>query len=604
MVSALAGAIGSMLPIQSALASGGSSGAHVSFGTQGHIGEIIVNPYNIAPLTAIIRNGGYELTEATVRIVPKPNGQEIAYKVSRSELMTHAGIPVFGLYPDYQNTIEVTYTRVFHGTVEKFKESYKVYAAPVSHPVNGTAGMHHNMFQTKVNKVDPEFSDRLYLVNNLMQQYGKATHFIWNNPTGGALEWNFYPQNAIIDTKGEVRWYMNVEPIYDVESVYRSGVMMGFQQDKDGNLTWGYGQRYVKYDLLGREIYNRRLPIGYSDFSHSLDNAQNGHSFLRVASADHRRADNKRVHTVRDLILELDANGKVVDEWRLWEILDPHRSNVMKVLDQGAVCLNIDASKAGQTMSSADLAKLETSDKFGDIVGTGEGRNWAHVNSVDYDPTDDSIIISSRHQSAIVKIGRDKKIKWIFSSPEGWREGWKEKLLTPVDHQGKPIKCEGSVCEGDFDFTWTQHTAYRIDEKSDKNIVYVTAFDNGDARGMDQPALPEMKYSRAVIYKIDQKARTIEQVWQYGKERGYSWYSPVTSLTKYFADKDSVMVYSATAGMGRRPSELKPGEKPSQASPFIDEFKWGAKEPSVEIQIIDSMGYQAMPIDLNKAFGQ
>lgn len=26
--------------------------------------------------------------------------------------MTHAGIPVFGLYPDYVNTIEVTYTRI------------------------------------------------------------------------------------------------------------------------------------------------------------------------------------------------------------------------------------------------------------------------------------------------------------------------------------------------------------------------------------------------------------------------------------------------------------------------------------------------------------
>ncbi|EAK8296709.1 hypothetical protein E7M00_05960 [Campylobacter jejuni] len=34
---------------------------------------------------------------------------------------------------------------------------------------------------------------------------------------------------------------------------------------------------------------------------------------------------------------------------------------------------------------------------------------WAHVNSVDYDPSDDSIIISSSHQSAVVKIGRDKK---------------------------------------------------------------------------------------------------------------------------------------------------------------------------------------------------
>ena len=600
---AVAAAVSSALPATAAHASGGSSGPHVSFATQGHIGEVIVNPYSIAPLTAIIRNCGDELTEATVRIVPKPQGQEIKYKVSRSELLTHAGIPVFGLYPDYMNTVETTYTRKFHGKTEKFTDTYKIYAAPVYHEVSGSPGLHHNMFETKVTKVDAKFSDRLYLVNNLMQQYAKATRAVWNNPMGGAMEWNFYPQNAIIDTKGEVRWYMHVEPIYNVETIYHSGVMMGFQQDEDGNLTWGYGQRYVKYDLMGREIYNRRLPVGYSDFSHSLDNAQNGHSFIRVASSDHRRADGKRVHTVRDVIAEIDQNGKVVDEWRLWEILDPYRDNVMKVLDQGAVCLNIDASQAGKTMSAADLAKLETSDKFGDIVGTGEGRNWAHVNSVDYDPTDDSIIISSRHQSAIIKIGRDKKIKWIFSSPEGWRDGWKEKLLTPVK-DGKPIACHGSTCEGDFDYTWTQHTAFRIDEKSDKHVIYVTAFDNGDARGMDQPALAEMKYSRAVVYRIDQDKKTIEQVWEYGKERGFPWYSPVTSLTKYCADKDSIMVYSATAGMGRRPSELKPGEKAGSASPFIEEFKWGETEPAVEIQLIDSMGYQAMPVSLDKAFNQ
>ena len=601
---AVAAAVGSTLPAGAAHAAGGSSGPRVSFGVQGNLGEIIVNPYRIAPLTAIIRNGGYEILDAVVRIVPKEGGQEIKYQVSRSELLTHAGVPVFGLYPDYNNTIEVEYTRKFHGEVKKFKDTYKVYTAPVYHEVSGAPGLRGNMFDTKVNKVDPKFSDRLYLVNNLMQQYAKATRAVWNNPMGGAMEWNFYPLNAIIDTKGEVRWYMHVEPIYDVETIYQSGVMMGFQQDKDGNITWGFGQRYVKYDLLGREIYNRRLPIGYADFSHSLDNAQNGHSFIRVSSSDHRRADGKRVHTVRDVIAELDQNGKVVDEWRLWEILDPYRDNVMKVLDQGAVCLNIDASQAGKTMSAADLAKLETSDKFGDIVGTGEGRNWAHVNSVDYDPTDDSIIISSRHQSAIIKIGRDKQVKWIFSSPEGWKKQWADKLLTPVDKNGKALKVEGSRVEGDFDFCWTQHTAFRIDEKSDKRIVYVTAFDNGDARGMDQPPLPEMKYSRAVVYKIDQEKRTIEQVWTYGKERGFKWYSPVTSLTRYEADKDSIMVYSATAGMGRRPSELKPGEKAGNASPFIEEFKWGETEPAVEIQIVDSMGYQAMPIDLKKAFGQ
>lgn len=53
------------------------------------------------------------------------------------------------------------------------------------------------------------------------------------------------------------------------------------------------------------------------------------------------------------------------------------------------------------------LAKMDESDKFGDIAGID--RNLAHVNSIDYNPSDDSIIISSRHQSALVMI---KKIKW------------------------------------------------------------------------------------------------------------------------------------------------------------------------------------------------
>ena len=596
---AVAAAVSSALPATAAHASGGSSGPHVSFATQGHIGEVIVNPYSIAPLTAIIRNGGYELTEATVRIVPKPQGQEIKYKVSRSELLTHAGIPVFGLYPDYMNTVETTYTRKFHGKTEKFTDTYKIYAAPVYHEVSGSPGLHHNMFETKVTKVDAKFSDRLYLVNNLMQQYAKATRAVWNNPMGGAMEWNFYPQNAIIDTKGEVRWYMHVEPIYNVETIYHSGVMMGFQQDEDGNITWGYGQRYVKYDLMGREIYNRRLPVGYSDFSHSLDNAQNGHSFIRVASSDHRRADGKRVHTVRDVIAEIDQNGKVVDEWRLWEILDPYRDNVMKVLDQGAVCLNIDASQAGKTMSAADLAKLETSDKFGDIVGTGEGRNWAHVNSVDYDPTDDSIIISSRHQSAIIKIGRDKKVKWILSAPEGWKGDFAKKVLQPVDQNGKAIKCEDSKCEGGFDWTWTQHTAWRVDSKSSGDVIYVSAFDNGDARGMEQPALADEKFTRGVMYKIDQKKMTVEQVYEVGRKEGHAYYSPVTGLARYMDDKDSFVVYYSTSGLSGPSGGMKGPIKPH---PYLAEYKFGSADPAVLMRFENTMGYQAWPFDVQKAF--
>ncbi|ESJ87109.1 transferase [Salmonella enterica subsp. enterica serovar Braenderup str. CFSAN000756] len=108
---ALSVAILSSVP-STAFAIGGASGAKVDYQVQGKIGEVVMTPYDIAPLTAVIRNGGYQLRDVHVRIVPKENGQEIAYKVNNKYLLTYGGIPVFGLYPDYVNTVEVEYTRI------------------------------------------------------------------------------------------------------------------------------------------------------------------------------------------------------------------------------------------------------------------------------------------------------------------------------------------------------------------------------------------------------------------------------------------------------------------------------------------------------------
>ena len=583
-----------------AMAMGGASGAHVTYPTSGKIGAVVMNPYKIAPLTAVIRNGGYVLTDITVRIVPKKGGQEIKYHVDDVELRTHAGIPVWGLYPDYANTVEVTYTRLFQGKAETFTEKYQFWVPPIANISNGTPDQKGNMFDTKVLKMSEKYKDRVYLVNNLLPPPPQASRAIWNNPVGGALEWSFYPQVAMIDATGAVRWYLMPDlEMYDPDQPYKSGILMGFEQTADGGLVFGYGQRYAKYDMIGREIFNRRLPINYADYSHGLDAAQNGHIFLRVSSSDLRRLDGKRVHTVRDVIAEVDADGKVVDEFRLFEILDPYRDNVIKALDQGAVCLNIDASQSGKTLSAEELAAMDKDDKFGDIAGVGPGRNWAHVNSVDYDPTDDSIIISSRHQSAIVKIGRDKMVKWILASPEGWKGELAKKVLTPVDKNGNKIKCEGSVCEGGFDWTWTQHTAWRVDAKSTKDVIYVSAFDNGDARGMEQPALPSEKYTRGVMYKINQNKMTVEQVYEVGKKEGNPFYSPVTGLAKYMADKDSFVVYYSTSGLSGPSGGMKGPIKPH---PYLAEYKFGETDPSVLIRFQDTMGYQAWAFDLKKAF--
>ena len=58
------------------------------------------------------------------------------------------------------------------------------------------------------------------------------------------------------------------------------------------------------------------------------------------------------------------------------------------------------------------------------------------------------------------------------------------------------------------------------------------------------------------------------------KSGGKEWYSSVTSLTQYQDDLDSVMVYSAVAGMQ---FDIAKGRPVGLPSPHIDEFEWGAK---------------------------
>ena len=73
----LAGAFVLAAP-QMAFAAGGASGAKVvSVPAIGKIGSIIVNPYGIAPLTAIIENGGYVLRNAKVTVAGKSGGVTI-----------------------------------------------------------------------------------------------------------------------------------------------------------------------------------------------------------------------------------------------------------------------------------------------------------------------------------------------------------------------------------------------------------------------------------------------------------------------------------------------------------------------------------------------
>ncbi len=591
------------------LAAGGASGP-VTYKGVGQIGAVEMDPYGVAPLTAMIRSAGYKLTDVTVTVKGKgEKGLPITYNVSNNKVLQHGGIPVWGLYPDFQNTVEVSYKKHHPGgeKVDSVKESYTIYAPPVTSYGSGTGQKTVIPRAEVVIPADAKVKNKLYLMNHLSSILPNAAQVVWNHPAGGALEWDYQSYVWIVDTNGDVRWFLNIDKFRDPNDIRKKGNFMGFDQTKDGNIMWGTSQRYYKYDLMGREVFNRPLPRSYIDFSHHLEETSKGTYLLRVASSDFKRKDGKNVRTVRDTIVELDKEGNVLDEWKIMEILDPYRDNNLLALDQGAVCLNVDASQSGHTKSKEEMEGPNS--PFGDVTGVGPGRNWAHINSVNYDATDDSIILSIRHQSANVKITRDKKVKWILSSPEGWSDKFKPFLLKPIDEKGNKINCgeTGSKCpgyenpKGGFDWTWTQHTTYVIPEKSKAGLIHVSSFDNGDSRGMEQPAVPSMKYSRAVEYVVDEKNMTVQQIWEFGKERGLDWYSPITSVTEYQPKTDSMMVYSATAGLGDVQA-FRAGK--AKLVPYLHEFTYDTRKPLFEMKFVDSntIGYRALAIDLEPVF--
>ncbi|SDG90165.1 Arylsulfotransferase (ASST) [Pseudomonas flavescens] len=551
--------------------------------TVSRLGAIVLNPYGIAPLTALIRDGGQTLRDARVRVLGRgEHGVDIHYPVSDKALWTHGGIPVFGLYPEHRNEVEVAYT--LGG--ERIRERYTLYAPAVRLPA--VASQQAALPQVEPVQVDAALKQRLYLFNHLLTELPGVNRQLKWNAQGGAAEWDSVGINWITDSQGEVRWYLDIERLHDSTRIDGLGASMGFQQTADGKLIWGQGQRYFKHDLLGRPVWERRLPGKFADFSHEIRQTAKGTYLLRVGSSDYRRDDGKQVRSVRDQIIELDESGEVVDFWDLGRILDPYRAQLLHTLGKAAVLLPEDV-RAGDSLAANEALEGDGL-PFGDVPGVGIGRNWAHVNSIAHDPVDDGIIVSARHQG-VVKIGRDKQVKWILAAPQGWRAGLQDKVLTPVDAQGQPLAqdAQGRYAGG-FDWSWTQHTAWL----SGKGTL--TVFDNGWGRDF-APTRLEGNYSRAVEYRIDEARGTVEQLWEYGKERGDDWYSPITSVVEYRADSDTQLIYSASVSYLTREKLTRP---------VLSEVKYGTQEVLAEYRVTSlqpgNVGYRALVIDLDRAF--
>lgn len=100
----------------------------------------------------------------------------------------------------------------------------------------------------------------------------------------------------------------------------------------------------------------------------------------------------------------------------------------------------------------------------------------------------------------------------------------------------------GRITEGKYEVKPKVESA-----KTVKGFEGRSVFDNGDGRGLKQPALAQNKWSRAVEYKIDKKKMTVEQTWQFGKEGRWNWYSPVTFNVKWDSERQTYWMLSGNA---------------------------------------------------------
>ena len=274
---------------------------------------------------------------------------------------------------------------------------------------------------------------------------------------GGVYWWG-----TIVDAAGNVVWYSVVPSTLDI------------QQLENGDLFMPWTTNFNEINLLGQTVNTwlapTNLPVNEHEglptdhgtilyLSDATEVVSNYPTSMTVSNAPLATAS-----IVYQKVVEISAtNSTLLNTWSPISLLQPTRISYL-------------------------------------ITKTTGGWDAEHSNTILEDPSDNSIIVSIRHQNAIVKFSRATgKLVWILGPPDNWGAAWKPYLLKPV---GSP-----------FVWFYGQHapvitpqgTLLIHDNGNYRASPYVTAVANAS------------NYTRAVEYSINEQTMQVSQVWDYGR---------------------------------------------------------------------------------------
>jgi len=293
---------------------------------------------------------------------------------------------------------------------------------------------------------------------------------------------HFDRYNYALDQNGIVRWYVAKDfPSYNLVRIDNGH----FLATSEANNT--YLSMY-EFDMMGR-LY--AFYVLDNQFHHSI---WQWDSSTIVAPSEYTAGRPDALHTNEDGVSVVDlTTGLEIAYYDLAKILDPQRE-----------------SRPSGTAPGEDPTV----------------KDWLHINQSYVNETNNLLIASGRHQSAVFGIDLETEaLRFILSTHEEWNEALQPYLLTPVDNDGVPLydfNNPEDVDAANRDFwTWGQHNVIEIpNEKPD--IVEFMVFDNGNFRSRDdsKSLLPPDNYSQIVHFIIDLKTMTITRPFAYGKELG------------------------------------------------------------------------------------
>jgi hypothetical protein len=322
------------------------------------------------------------------------------------------------------------------------------------------------------------------------------------------------------------------------------------------NVTKGTSTEEVSeglYTVLGNDIYE-----GDTSFVFLYDNEGNLRMEMPIISyRSHRMIFDENtmyLSIAADKMIGINKLGKVTkiydtgdytlhhdyifnSEGNIWVLATKPKSGTQQDL---IIEIDLDTGEIKEVLDLADL--------FGDYKKTTsipEGKDsldWMHINSIQK-MEDDSILISSRETSSIIKISgmnSEPKIEYMLGSKDFWKESGYDSYVFDRD--------------GDFILQSGQHSlSYAPDESLPEGQYYLHLYNNNNAISTTQPDFKWDEYdyyqgsgtgskgdnSYYYKYLVDEKAKTFKLISKI--DVAYSGY--VSSAQEY---KDNIIIDSGS----------------------------------------------------------